>query len=315
MPALGRLLTLTMLIWCIALAICTSANALLIGVADQTSAMFGDPRFRALDIRYVRRSVAWDALHYSWQRSELDAWLMAARADGARPLISFDHSRQSEKHRELPSAVRFAREFRHFRSLYPWVSDFATWNEANYCGEPTCHHAALVASYYRQMRHICPSCHVLGAELLDVPNMTQWVGQFRRALHGADASIWGLHNYIGANRLHSASTRALLAITRAQIWFTETGGLVSRHNHSTSDFPQSASHAGIVTRFVFERLAALSKRITRIYVYQWDGAGPKASWDSGLIAPGGKPRPAYTVFVAELKAFGLPPGLPVGSLP
>ena len=50
--------------------------------------------------------------------------------------------------------------------------------------------------------------------------------------------VWGLHNYIGANRLQSQSTESLLKVTHAAIWFTETGGLVSRHNHSSTGFPE-----------------------------------------------------------------------------
>jgi hypothetical protein len=143
---------------------------------------------------------------------------------------------------------------------------------------------------------------LLGAELLDVPSMTRWVAEFQRALHGHEPAIWGLHNYIGANRLQTASTRALLRATRAPIWFTETGGLVSRHNHSANNFPESAEHAAAVTRFLFTRLARLSGRIRRIYIYQWDGGGFRASWDSGLIAPNGRARPAYAVFVQALRA-------------
>jgi hypothetical protein len=297
MPVLRRLLAFTA---CLALAAPAGAGALVIGVGDQTPAMFHDQRFLALGIRYARLSVAWDALDYGSQRAQLQAWLTAAQADGVQPLVSFDHSRVSGRHRVLPSLARFAREFRRFHTLYPWVGDFAAWNEANYCGEPTCHHAGLVAAYYEQMRHACPSCHVLGAELLDVPNMTQWVGEFRHALHGRGPAIWGLHNYIGANRLQTASTRALLRATRSQVWFTETGGLVSRHNHSTHDFPQSTAHAAKVTRFVFRRLTRLSTRVTRVYIYQWNGGGPRASWDSGLIAPNGHARAAYAVFVQEL---------------
>jgi hypothetical protein len=144
---------------------------------------------------------------------------------------------------------------------------------------------------------------VIGAELLDEPNMVQWAHQFRAAL-GGEPMVWGLHNYIGANRLQATSTKALIRATRAPIWFTETGGLVSRRNHHSIGFPESAAHAALVTSFLFDVLARLSPRITRIYIYQWDGAGRGASWDSGLIAPNGTPRPAYDVFVRALEVFG-----------
>ena len=211
------------------------------------------------------------------------------------PLISFEHSWIADRHRQLPSAAQLARQFRVLHARYPWVTDFATWNEANYCGQPTCHSAVLVAAYYRQMRRICPACNVLAAELLDVPGMVAWVRDLRRAL-GYEPGIWGLHNYIGANRLQSASTQALLSATHAQIWFTETGGVVARHNHSAHDFPESPAHAAVVTRFVFDRLVPLSTRIARVYLYQWNAATHRARaapipWDSALIGPRGAPRP------------------------
>jgi hypothetical protein len=280
------------------------AGALVIGIGDQTAQMFTDQRFKALGIHYARLSVAWDTLEIRWQRAYLDEWLKDARADGVHPLISFDHSRLKRRTRKLPSPAQLAHEFRVLRARYPWVKDFAAWNEANFCGEATCHHPALVAAYYRALRNACRSCNILGAELLDMPNMVPWVRQFDHAL-GYDPAIWGLHNYLGANRLQIASTRTLLNATHGQIWFTETGGVVSRNNHSPIGFTQSAAHAAVVTKFVFTRLVPLSKRITRVYIYQWNGAGSKVSWDSGLIAPNGRTRPAFTPFIDALRHYGL----------
>lgn len=298
----------------LALPACAGARLPAIGIAEQTPVMFADQRFVDLGIRYARISVAWDVLRHPRQRAALNTWLVAARADGVQPLIGFDRSAVAGRARALPSAARFGHEFRRLHALYPWVRDWASWNEANYCGEPTCHRARLVAAYYRQLRASCASCRVLGAELLDVSNMVRWAREFRAALHGREPMIWGLHNYLGANRLQSASTRALLRATRrAPIWFTEVGGLVSRHNHSSNAFPQSAAHAAKVTRFLFTRLARLSGRIARVYVYQWNGGGPRATWDSGLIAPGGRARAAYGVFVRELDAFGQLPATPAAA--
>lgn len=294
----------------------TAARPPAVGIGEQEPFMFADPRFQALGIRYARLSIGWNALENRAQTRALATWLRAARADGVQPLISFEHSWIAHRHRQLPSATQFARQFRSLHARYPWVTDFATWNEANYCGQPTCHSPTLVAAYYRQMRRICPSCTVLAAEVLDVPGMVYWVDDFRRAL-GYEPGIWGLHNYIGANRLQSASTRALLNATHGQIWFTETGGVVARHNHSAHDFPESPAHAATVTRFVFNTLARLSPRIARVYLYQWNPgthgrAGP-SPWDSGLIGPHGKPRPAFWVLVRELHTLGQLPTTPAAE--
>jgi hypothetical protein len=121
------------------------------------------------------------------------------------------------------------------------------------------------------------------------------VKAFRRAAR-VEPRYWGLHNYVDANRLRTTGTRRLLKATgHALIWFTETGGIVSRTNRRKVTFPESAEHAATATRFLFDDLIPLSRRITRVYLYHWNSEpGPK-TWDSGLIGPTGQPRPAYRV--------------------
>ncbi len=297
----------------LALAPPAGAAGLIVGIGDQQPYMFRDSRFQALGIRYARLSIGWNALQSRAQARGLNTWLSAARADGVRPLISFERSWFPGRRKQLPTPAQLGRQFRVLRARYPWVTDFATWNEADYCGQPTCRRPALVADYYRQMHRICAGCDVLAAELLDEPNMVAWVRRFQHALHGYPP-IWGLHNYIGANRLQTASTRSLLNVTRGQIWFTETGGLVARHNHSAHDFRESPTHAAQVTRFVFSRLARLSRRITRVYLYQWQaGTDHPEPWDSALIAVNGTPRPAFGVLVRELQSLRQLPATPAAS--
>jgi hypothetical protein len=273
------------------------AFALTVGIADNKPDMFSDPRFTGAGIRFARLSVGWDALSSPWQVAELDAWLGAARAANVQPLISFGHSRTDR--RSLPTPERFLFEFRRFRARYPWVTEFAAWNEANHCGEPTCHRPRLVAAYYRKLRRECPGCHILAAEVLDTPNMVRWVRAFRRAAH-EEPRYWGLHNYLDANRRRTRGTRRLLRAVKGLVWFTETGGIVARHNRHKVTFPESARHAAVATRFVFRRLVPLSRRATRVYIYQWNAGPPPATWDSGLIGPTGRVRPAYRVLTRAL---------------
>jgi hypothetical protein len=297
-----KLLTLAFVL--LSFALPAGAQALVVGIGDQQPYMFGDPRFQALGIRYARLSIGWNTLQSRSETKGLNTWLVAARADRVQPLITFEQSWIRGQHKRLPTPAQLAQQFRALRARYPWVHDFATWNEADYCGQPTCRRPALVAAYYRQMRRVCSGCDILGAELLDEPNMIAWVRRFRHALHG-EAAIWGLHNYIGANRLQTASTRALLSATSGQIWFTETGGLVARRNHSSHRFPESPSHAAQVTSFIFDRLARLSGRVARVYLYQWQaGTAKRERWDSALIGVHGSPRPAFGVLVRELDTLG-----------
>jgi hypothetical protein len=280
--------------------------AVTVGIADQKADMFGDPRFATLQIAHARLNVGWDALTSRWQVEELDRWLKAAQAAGVEPLISFGHSRT--RRRALPTPERFKFEFRRFRAAYPWVTAFAVWNEANHCGEPTCNRPRLVAAYYRALRRECPSCRLLPAELLDMPNLTTWVRDFRRAL-GFTPRLWGLHNYVEANRFRTTRLRALLrALPGAELWLTETGGLVARRNRSTTDIPEGPRHAADVTRFIFDHVIPRNPRIARVYLYHWNAHSQPSTWDSGLITPAGRMRPAFLVLDRVLRR-GLRPDL------
>jgi len=274
------------------------AGALVVGIGDQKPDMFSDPLFQSLGIRYARLAVSWDVLQHDDQRAALDRWLDDARAAGVEPLVSFGHA-AGDRRRVLPTPSRFKYEFRQVRARYPWVTTFATWNEANHCGEPTCHRPALVAAYYKAMRRECPRCTLLAAEVLDMPNMASWVDAFRRAL-GFEPRFWGLHNYLDANRMRTSGTRTLLRHTTGKIWFTETGGIVKRRTKVKVTFPESAAHAATATRWVFDQLVPLSRRITRVYLYHWNAAAGLQTWDSGLVDAEGHARPALRVVRAEM---------------
>ncbi len=109
----------------------------------------------------------------------------------------------------MPGVREFTREFLKYKKRYPWVKDWLTWNEANHCGEPTCHKPRRVARFFNNIRHNCYGCNVVAADVLDTPTMVPWVQQFRRTARD-DKVIWGLHNYIDANRFRTSGTQALL---------------------------------------------------------------------------------------------------------
>jgi hypothetical protein len=281
------------------------ARALVLGIGDQKPDMFADPRFEGLEIGYARYMVAWDALESPWQLEALRTWLAGARRAGVQPLISFGHSRIAGRRRTLPTPERFLYEFRRLRRLFPWVTTFATWNEANHCGEPVCHRPALVAAYWRAISRECPTCTILGAEVLDEANMTSWIRAFIRHAR-RQPRYWGLHNYLDANRMRTTGTRAMLRAVTGQVWFTETGGIVARRHilPITITFPENVRHAAQALRWVFRRLVPLSRRITRVYVYQWDTTSTSDTWDSALINVHGDERMAYAV-LADAALAGL----------
>jgi hypothetical protein len=274
----------------------------LIGIGDQKPSMFSDARFLDLDVELSRLVVGWDALDVGWQRREVDAWIAAARTAGVRPLVIFNRSRRAGRSQTLPTPQRFVREFRRFRHRYPDVRDFATWNEANLCGQPTCRRPGLVARYYTGIRRACPRCTILATSVLDMPNMVRWVRDFQR-LGRTRPRYWGLNNYRDVNYLTTANTRALLRATRGEIWLTETGGIVKRRNGSKIRFEESERHAARSTRWLFDRIVPLSSRISRVYLYHWSSSTPRDTWDSAFIGPRGRERPSLRVLRGQLAAW------------
>ena len=277
----------------LALPSAAAAGPLVIGVGEQNAQIFSSRPWTQLGERDVRYIVPWDALRSGWQRRETDAYMAAAENAGARILLGFGHSRIESRRRVLPSPRQFRREFLRFRSRYPFVTSYLTWNEANHCSQPTCRRPDAVARFYDILRDECAGCTVVGPSVLDKRDMPKWVAQVERhARHRI--GIWAIHNYIDANRFRTRGTKALLRAVKGQIWFTETGGLVRRDNGSTIEFAGSPTHAARATSWVF-KLARLSPRVRRIYFYHWIAPEPDATWDSALVDAGGKPRPALAV--------------------
>ena len=117
--------------------------------------------------------------------------------------------------------------FLSFRARYPFVTEFITWNEGNHHSQPTARRPGLAARYHDVASRACPRCTILAADLLDDDTVPAWVKAFRRHAR-VEPRVWGLHNYIDANRFRTRGTRAMLRAVRGKIWFTETGGLVWR---------------------------------------------------------------------------------------
>lgn len=268
-----------------------------LGVGEQKSSLFDSPHFARLDLGHVRYIAAWDALRSDWQRRELDDYMAAAERAGVRVLLGFGHSRRPGREEVAPAPAEFRRELRRFLQRYPAVTEVLTWNEANHASQPTWRRPERAAAYFDIVTEECRGCKVVAADVLDWPNMRSWLRAFRRhARH--TPRIWGLHNYIDANRFQTKGTRSLLGSVRGEIWFTETGGLIERRTLPTRGrvrvFRHTPSHAARAMSWVM-KLAGLSSRVKRVYVYHWAPGERGNRWDSALLDRRGRPRPAYHV--------------------
>ena len=278
----------------------TGALNIRVGIADQKADMYGDDRFLGLGIRYARRSVSWDVTRDQRLTAELDEWLAKARAARVEPLITFARSHRPGRRRVQPNAAQYEREVRAFKARWPWVRTFSTWNEANLPGEGPAKNPRLVASYYRILKRVFPTSKILAADLLDLPNAVTWVRRFKKAAR-VEPKYWGLHNYVTANRFQTARTRRILQNTKGELWLTEVGGLVARRNRSLIRLPEGRAHASRVTRFIFDRLARVDRRVTRVYAYHWDSSSTSDSWDSAFIGPDDRQRPSFAVLERVLR--------------
>lgn len=292
----------------------TGAHPLL-GIGDNNIYVFSDPRFRALGITQVRDDIPWDILAAGgYPRQRLAAWLGDARAAHLSVLITFDRSRKYE----LPSVARYSAAFLEFRHLYPWVTQFVTWDEANFFGEPTATHPKRAVAYYLALRHDCPGCTILAPDLLDLPRYAvapiRYAHEFIRDL-GSQPAYWALNDYVGANRMSTRSTRQVLAAVSGKIWIAEVAGIVSNGTHAVVASAQRIAHAAQVDRFILQKIAGLSPRIQRIYLYDWRAGSGRNLWDSALISANGATRPGYDVLAETLSAWGVKPDCAISTAP
>lgn len=270
-----------------------------LGIADQKAATFQDPRLEALHLQYARVYVSWDVLSDKNTLHEIDAWFAGAKQDGLQPLVTIARSRIPSRISYNPSPAQLAAELKRWRKRWPGqVNQISTWNEANIGKKPE-----LVASWWLALRKACPSCTVLGADLLDDPKVLDWTTRFVAAAGRAPA-IWGLHAYNDANTSKTTITKALLAGLKGDLWLTETGGVASRKRPVYRFAGCGVAFQTAATRYLLKRIATLSPRIKRIYLFNWGLGDEHASFDSAFIDAQGRERPALNVV---RKYLGLAP--------
>jgi hypothetical protein len=272
--------------------------AVLVGVADQSPAMFSQPLFTQLQVKRSRIFPPWNVALQRGHARDLDAWLNTARAARIEPLISFSQSvgsRCPRKPCKLPTVREFTRAFRAFRRRWPSVRVVSPWNEANHRSQPTFKNPKRAAQYYNVVRKLCRGCKIVAADVIDERNMERWLSVFRRT--AIRPRLWGLHNYKDTNPRRGqqfGGTRRLVKAVRGQIWLTETGGLARFVLPSGGTlFPYSLSRQDRAIKRMFSLAKRYRSRIKRLYIYNWFGQTRSNRFDAGLVNPNGSARPAY----------------------
>ena len=278
------------------LAAPAAAQAYTIGISEQKTGMWQDPRFAKLGVKQVRLMMSYDSV-LSGNFWRYDAWMNAARARRAEVLLTIQH--HSRVASRLPSNAQYRRVVRILVRRYPWVKTMSAWNEANHHTQPTYTRPRRAAQYYNIMRRECRRCRVVAADVLDSKNMLPWLATFKR--YAKNPRIWGLHSYADSNRfrpLRATATRQLLSAVKGELWLTETGGIVRFGSNFRGGRTGEARAAKAVKRTF--QVASSSSRVKRVYLYHWDADRRFRTWDSALVAANGRARPALDVLRKQL---------------
>jgi putative glycosyl hydrolase len=262
-----------------------------VGVSDNNTGMFANHLFTRINITTARDMVSWDAaiIRNKSQLRAAQAWVKAALAAGIQPMISF----QGEGGRAgnyVPSTNVYAAAIKAFMTAVPQVKVYSPWNEPDWVYRPRlANNPALAASYYNALVKYCRGCTIAAGELyLPAGPLGRWIRAYARHLNSRPRA-WALHNYYDVRTHRTDQVREMQSLTGGQIWLTEISGVIRRGHWQFRN--QSPNAAARDEAFLFS-LPRRFPRVARIYHYQWQ-AQPLAGWDSGLLGPGGQPRPAY----------------------
>src|SRR5579871_6759555 len=91
------------------------------GIGDESPAMFSDPLFKWLGIRYARLVIPWNVTRSEAELSYATTWLNDAKQAGVQPLVSFDKNINAPK--ELPTLPNYQKAVTEFMTLFPWVTN------------------------------------------------------------------------------------------------------------------------------------------------------------------------------------------------
>jgi len=260
--------------------------------------LYADARVNALKPTITRYIAGYNvARSPSSERDRLDAWYAIGKQRNLRMLIAF----AAFKARKPPSAAAYRRGLQSFHARYPLVNEWAPMNEANHITQPTYRRPDLAVRYTKIARSVCPNCTLVQLTLvLGFENDLAYAKRFMKLLPRSERGrmIWGLHTYSDTNRSTSVDlVRFLKAFPTGAIWFTESAAWAQ---FAPPTWPYSLARQARRTALIFRQAIAASRRVKRVYWYQWGGLKDhRLRWDSGLVDSSDKPRPAYAVALRE----------------
>jgi hypothetical protein len=284
------------------------ASSFTTGIGDEQATMFANPLYTQLHTKIVRYIAPYDAAVRSYSLDKAIVFIHAAELLHEKVLVAFYHSEYTPT--KMPSVATYQSDVKKFVKLFPHVTEYESWDEANRGNEPhafSSPSAVSAAKYYQALIRVCKGCTVVGLDVLDQANpdsTLDYIAEFRREIYRLETvmpKIWGLHNYSDVNRLEGWRTNEIVRALGGQIWLTETGGIVKFGGGFPNKNGSGLTRAAKVLKFTF-RVAAAHARIKRLYIYDWNGGTPATRFDAGLTNADERPRQGYIVVCRELHA-------------
>jgi len=304
----------------VSVSVAAARSPVRVGVSDQSPAMFASPFFQQLKVKRTRYFVPSDVMQDAVERAKARAFVTAARAAGVSTLLHISTTDLRNNRGKIVSPASYRRNagriVAYFRAL--GVRDFGSWNEVNHKSQETWNHVGNAVSYFKSMysavRRRCPTCSVVGLDVLDQADVDRYIRSFYARLSRTwrtRLKVIGIHNYSDVNRNRATGTAKIINTVRrynrrARFWFTETGAVAS----FGSAFPFSETRQASRMKNMFTLASRYRSRgVERVYEYNFFGV-PGATncrtgcpFDAGLLRSDGTPRPVYAVFKARLAAY------------
>jgi hypothetical protein len=259
-----------------------------VGIGDNHPEAYQNAHLRKLKaLKTARLVIPWDWYRSPYQIFRADTWMASVKRAHLRPLVAFNRNWGHKGRRQIPRMKAYRKGFKEFRKRFPHVREFSAWNEPNAVEQPFYRKPGKAAKYFNALRRACRRCTIVAGDVKDGKTMVPYLRTYKKKVKRA--KIWALHNYKDATRKRGG-TAVFLRTVRGPVWLTETGGLRNRGGVK--------GQARAVKRIF--KLAKSSRRIKRLYFYQWL-YDPSSHWDSAFIAKNGKRRPAYYALRSGLK--------------
>jgi hypothetical protein len=284
------------------------ASNYLTGLGDESAKMFTNTYWTRLKTRIVRYIAPYDAAVHRDSLNNATGFIRTAEAAHVQVLVAFYHSEHTPT--RLPSVAQYQHDVKKFVKLFPRVTQYQPWDEANRGNVPRAFSspsARADARYYQALIRACTRCTVIGLDVLDqqyIQPTLRYIAEFKSEIGRLQTrmpTVWGLHNYVDVNHLESWRTRQIARAFGGAVWLTETGGIVKLATAFTNRKGAGLTRASKVLRYMFN-VAASEPRIKRLYVYNWTGGVSSSRFDAGLMNAHGQPRLGYLIVCRQLHA-------------